>query len=137
MGSATSIYPKVDLTFSAKFFLLITDKIHELDDVIKEFKVRREDANLLMSNAASYMCRAGKVLKEIYSNLLRVTCFAYLMHNCALEVKSFCKEVDDFIAAVKASVVKNKSRAADFDVYGRPSQPVVTCWGSWLDAANF
>ena len=35
-------------------------------------------------------------------------------------------EVDDLIAAVKASVVKNKSRAADFDVYGRPPQPVVT-----------
>ena len=41
------------------------------------------------------------------------------------------------IAAVKASVVQNKSRAADFDVYGRPPQPVVTCWGSWLDAANY
>ena len=79
------------------------------------------------------MCRAGKVLKEIYSNLLHVTCLAHLMHNCALKVKSFCKEVDDLIAAVKASVVKNKSRAADFDVYGRPPQPVVTRWGvGWM-----
>ena len=29
--------------------------IHELDDVIKKFKVRREDVNLLISDAASYM----------------------------------------------------------------------------------
>ena len=95
--------------------------IHELDDVIKEFKVRKEDFNLLISDAASYMCRAGQVLKEIYSILLHVTFLAHLMHNCALKVKSFCKEVDDLIAAVKGSVVKNKSRAADFDVYGTSS----------------
>ena len=74
--------------------------IHELDDVIKEFKVRKEDVNLLISDAALYMCRAGKVLKEIYSNLLHATCLAHLMHNCTLKVKSFCKEVDDLIAAV-------------------------------------
>ena len=92
---------------------------------------------MLISDAASYMCRAGKIFKEAYPNLLHVTCFAYLMHNCALELKSFCKEVDNLIAAVKASVVKNKSRAADFDIYGRPPQPIVTCWGSWLDAANY
>ena len=111
--------------------------IHELDDVIKEFKVRKEDVNLLISDAASHMSGAGKVLKEIYSNLLHVTCLAHLMHNCALKVKSFCKEVDDLIVAVKASAVKNNSRATDFDVYGRPPQPVVTCWGIWLDAANY
>ena len=111
--------------------------IHELDDVTKEFKVMKEDVNLLISDAASYMCRAGNVLKKIYSNLQHVTCLAHLMHNCALKVKSFCKEVDDLIAAVKASVVKNKSRASDFDVYGRPPQPIVTGWGSWLDAANY
>ena len=93
--------------------------IHELDDVIKEFMVRKEKVNLLISDAASNMCRAGKVLKEIYSNLLHVTCLANLVHDCALKVKSFCKKVDDLIAAVKLSVVKNKSRAADFDVYGR------------------
>ena len=77
--------------------------------------VRKEDVNLLIPDAASYMCRAGKVLKEIYSNLLHVTCLAHLMHKCALKVKSFCTKVNDLIAAVKPSVVRNKSRTADFD----------------------
>ena len=80
---------------------------------------------------------AGNVLKKIYPNLLHVTYLAHLMHNCALKIKSVYKEVDDLIAAVKASVVKNKTRAADFDVCGRPPQSVVTRWGSWLDAANY
>ena len=35
--------------------------IHELDDVTKKFQVRRKDVNLLISDAASYMCRAGNV----------------------------------------------------------------------------
>ena len=34
--------------------------IHELDDVIKEFKVRKEDVNLLISDAALYMCLLAK-----------------------------------------------------------------------------
>ena len=54
-----------------------------------------------------------------------------------MKIKSFYKEVDDLIAAVKASVVKNKTRAADFAVCGRPPQPVVTRRGSWLDAVNY
>ena len=52
--------------------------IRELDDVIKEFKVRREDINLLISDAAFYMCRAGIVLKEIFPNLQHFTCLAHL-----------------------------------------------------------
>ena len=46
-------------------------------------------------------------------------------------------EVDNLIVTVKASVVKNRSRAADCDVCGRPPQQIVTRWGSWLDAANY
>ena len=66
--------------------------IYELDDVIKESKTKKEEVNLLMSDAASYMCRAGNVLKEIYSNLLHITCLAHLMHNCALKVKVFARK---------------------------------------------
>ena len=41
------------------------------------------------------------------------------------------------IAAVKASSVKDRSKAACFDVCEGPTQPVVTHWGSWLKAANY
>ena len=30
----------------------------------------------------------------------------------------------------------SRMRAADFDISEKLSQPVVTRWGSWLDAAN-
>ena len=54
--------------------------IHELDDVIKKFKVRREDVNLLISDAASYMCRAGNVLKEIRS-YIQTSCMLPVLHT--------------------------------------------------------
>ena len=46
--------------------------VYELDDVIMKFKVRRDHVNLLICDAAAYTCRAGKVLKEIFPNLLHV-----------------------------------------------------------------
>ena len=91
---------------------------------------------MLISDTAPCTCRAGKVLKEILPNLLHVTCLAHLMHNCA-KAKTFLNEVDNLIPTVKArNVLKNISRAADFDVCGKPPQPIVTRWGSWLNAAN-
>ena len=38
------------------------------------------------------------------------------MQDYALKVKSFYNEVDNLIATAKANVVKNRSRAADFNV---------------------
>ena len=40
--------------------------IHELDDVMKQFKEMKKDVNLLIFDTASYMSRAGKVLKGKY-----------------------------------------------------------------------
>ena len=37
---------------------------------------------------------------------------------------------------MKASVVKNKDRRGNFSEIGSPLQPIVTRWGSWLNAAK-
>ena len=78
---------------------------------------------MLKSDAAAYMCRAGKVLKEIYPNLLHVTCS---------KSKKFYNEVDNLIATVKTSVAKNISRAIDFDVCGIPQQPIANYYAEKL-----
>ena len=38
---------------------------------------------------------------------------------------------------MKSSIVKNRARAAQFDVLGIPPTPVVTRWGSWINAALY
>ena len=60
-----------------------------------------------------------------------LTCLAYLLHNCAEEVRSKFEDVDDLIAKVKAATVKNPNRLHKFNEIGSPPQPVLTCWGTW------
>lgn len=106
-----------------------------IDDIIASFGIDRTDFCLLLSDAAPYMVAAAKTLKMLYPRLFRVTCLAHLMHNCAIRVKTFYQRVDALIAAIKASVVKNRCRKHLFDVIGQPPTPILTRWGSWIDAA--
>jgi len=66
----------------------------------------------------------------------RSTCVAHLLHNCAMKVKSHFHDVDQLIASIKAATVKNKSRQPQFAV-GYSTRPIVTRWGSWLNAALY
>ena len=52
--------------------------IHAMDDVMKDFRVRRVHVSLLICDAAVYICPAGTVLKEKYLELLHVICVVHL-----------------------------------------------------------
>ena len=99
--------------------------------------VARNDFCLLLSDAARYMVAAGSTLKNMYPQLFHVTCVAHLLHNCALLVKAKYPAVDNLIAYVKAATIKNKTRQALFAAIGKPPQPVITRWASWLQAAFY
>ena len=49
---------------------------------------------LLLSDAAKYMVASGAIIKYPYPKLFHVTCVAYLLHNCVIEVKSHFEDVD-------------------------------------------
>ena len=83
------------------------------------------------------MIAAGITLKSLYPKLFHVTCVAYLLHNCAMKIKSHFEDVDQLIAKVKAVTIKNKTRQAKFSAIGYPSQPVLTRWRNWLNAALY
>ena len=108
-----------------------------IDDVLKSFSIERKNFLMLISDAAAYMVKAGQILKMLYEDCFHITCFAHLLHNCALRVKSFYSDVDNLIAAVKSLTVKNKTRKELFSDIGYPPVPIVTRWGSWLEAACF
>lgn len=57
--------------------------------------------------------------------------------DCAERVRAFDEDVDEVIARVKATTVKNPSRRSLFEEIGSPPEPVVTRWGSWLCAAFY
>lgn len=111
--------------------------IHKIDDSLKEFEIERENFCLLLSDAARYMTSAGSTLKKLYPNLFHVTCIAHLLHNCALQIRSYYSDIDNLIARMKAATVKNKERKARFEEIGAPPEPILTRWASWLNAAFY
>ena len=83
-----------------------------MDNVLRQVGTKRENFGLLLTDAALYMSLAGKTLKELYPTLMHVTCIsiAHLLHNCAIQVRAFFKNVDDVVATIKAATFKNKVR---------------------------
>ena len=84
-----------------------------------------------------YMTAAGRVVKQTYPRLFHITCVAHGLHNAAERIRANYEDVDKLIAAVKASVMKNKDRRVKFLTINSPPQPVVTRCGSWLKAAEY
>lgn len=100
--------------------------IHIVDDLLQQLKISRIQMCLLLTDAASYNIKASTILKEMYPRLFHVTCFAHLLHNCALRIRYHYKPVDKMIAAVQLSIVKNKTRSSSFSEIGRPPKTIIT-----------
>ena len=108
--------------------------LHTVDDILQQLEIKRENLSLFLTDAARYMSLAGKTLKEFYPSLMHVTCVAHLLHNRAMRVRAYFKNIDEIIATIK-----NKDRKKDFHDAGLPSppDPVITRWATWLRAALY
>ena len=111
--------------------------VHAVDDAIRTLQTDRNSFVLLLTDAAKYMTAAGRVVKQTYPKLFHITCVAHGLLNATERIRANYADVDKLIAAIKASVVKNKDRRAKFSAINSPPRPVVTRWGSWLKAAEY
>lgn len=109
----------------------------KIDDVLRNLDVQRNNFVLVLTDAASYMTASTNALKLLYPRMFHVTCLAHLLHNCAEKVRCHFGDVDNLIARVKAVTVKNRNRRERFASIGTPPQPVLTRWGTWLEAADY
>ena len=135
-----------DINVPEKTYLLdcsVVERVNQnvmcakIDDCLRNLDIPRENFVLLLSDAASYMTACTAALKVLYPYLFHVTCTAHMLHNCAEKVRSYFTEVDNLVARVKAATVKNKTRRSLFKDIGSPPEPVVTRWGTWLEAAEY
>ena len=108
----------------------------KIDDALKKLGIQRHNF-VLLSDAACYMTACTAALKLLYPRVFHVTYMTHLLHNCAEKVRSHFQQVDNLIAKVKAVAVKNKNRRNKFSEIGTPPQPVLTRWGTWLNAAEY
>ena len=70
---------------------------------------------------------------------MHVTCIAHLLHNCAMRVCAFFKNISDVVVTIKAATIKNKDCKNDFRKAGLPSPPVpvITRCVAWSRAALY
>lgn len=103
--------------------------------------VPTEKILLMVSDAAPYMVKAGQQLKTIYPNLVHVTCLAHGCNRVAEHIRCEFSDVNVLISSVKKVFVKSPLRV---QLYREklpnvplPPEPVLTRWGTWLEAAIF
>ena len=110
-----------------------------IDDFIKSLGLEREKFSLFISDAASNMVNCAESLKLLYPKMRHVRCLSHLLHICAEKVRSSFPAVDKLIASVKAATQKNRTRQQLFAENGinLPPQPILTRWGSRLEAAMY
>lgn len=103
--------------------------------------VLHEKVLLFLSDAAPYMVKAGASLKVFYPNMIHLTCLAHAFHRVAEIVRLHFSDVDILISNVKKIFLKSPKRVNIFkEVFpdlSLPPQPVITRWGTWLEAAEY
>jgi hypothetical protein len=104
-------------------------------------KVERENVLLFVTDAAPYMIKAAKALQLLYPKMIHVTCLTHALHRVAEEVRGSYPEVDKLIANGKKIFIQSPLQVQKFKEEAPtlpfPPQPIVTRWGTWLDAANY
>lgn len=105
----------------------------------RDFK--KDNLLLMVTDAAPYMVKAGKVLKTFYVNMLHLTCIAHGLHRVCEYIRNAFADVDQLIAMCKKVFLKSPSRLSLFREFlpdaPLPPRPVITRWGTWLDAASY
>ena len=87
------------------------------------------------------MKAAFQALKQLYPNLNHVTCLAHGLSRVAEQIRIEYSTVNSWIVAVKRIFIKapgriHEFRAAHPDV-PLPPEPIITRWGTWLEAVIY
>jgi hypothetical protein len=95
----------------------------------------------MVSDAVAYMIKAASNLKIFYTNLIHCTCLAHGLNRVAETIRLQFPLVNALISQGKKIFLKAPLRVQIFKEkmpgIPLPPQPVLTRWGTWLDAAMY
>lgn len=120
----------------------ITRFIHDgLTNFFLPNSIPQEKIILMLSDAASYMCKASVNLKIFFPNLIHTTCLAHGINRVAEEIRNQFPLVNELISNIKRIFLKAPLRVQfykeSFPNLPLSPQPVITRWGTWINAAIF
>lgn len=103
--------------------------------------VKYEEVLLFVSDAAPYMVKSANSLTMLYPNLIHLTCLAHGIHRISECLRNEYSTVDKLIATIKKVFLKAPSRIIKlrelFPNLPLPPQPIITRWGTWLNAVEY
>jgi hypothetical protein len=106
-----------------------------------EDEVKQDKILLFVTEAAPYMLKAAKGLKILYPRMVHLTCLSHSLHRAADEIRGNYPDVDSLISNVKKIFLKAPLRVEKFKQaapsLSLPPKPVLTRWGTWLDAVMY
>ncbi|MGH9700798.1 MAG: DUF domain-containing protein [Candidatus Acidiferrales bacterium] len=95
----------------------------------------------MVTDAAKYMIKAGEHLKIFYPNLSHLTCLAHGINRVAETIRTEYPLVNKLINNGKKIFLKAPTRVQVYKDYlpnvPLPPQPILTRWGTWIEAALF
>ncbi len=92
-------------TTSENINAAILEKFHQF---FENDLSRLQHIKLLLTDAAPYAIKAGKMLKCIIPKLYHLTCVCHALHNLSETIRDTNQNVDKIITFLKRSLVKNK-----------------------------
>lgn len=105
------------------------------------FQSRVQNVLMMCTDSVAYMILAGKILKRTFPNMKHFTCLAHALHRLTEKIRLDYGDVDVLISNVKKVFLKAPNRVKLLrDMYPDlplPPQPVITRWGTWLEAAFY
>lgn len=111
------------------------------DESISELNVERSKVLLVATDAAPYMVATMGALKILYPKMVHVTCAAHGLHRVAELVRTSFNDVNKLISNVKKTFTNAPRRKLLFQTMFSgiplPPRPVITRWGTWIQAAIY
>ncbi|XP_028967556.1 uncharacterized protein LOC114828271 [Galendromus occidentalis] len=103
--------------------------------------IKHERVLLFLSDGAAYMKKAGSALQVIFPKMVHATCAAHAVHQLAEEIRTIFPDVDKLVSNGKKIFLRSAARVSIFREIAPgvplPPQPVLTRWGTWLNAAVY
>lgn len=104
-------------------------------------KVCHEKVLAFVTGAAPYMKKAGKAIQVFYPKIIHFTCLAHGLHRVAEAIRAKYNDVNTLISNGKSAFLKAPSRVVQLkEMYpdlALPPSPVITRWGTWIEAALY
>ena len=95
---------------------------------------------LFITDAAPYMVKTGTTLKVFHSKMIHLTCMAHALNRVAEKIREVFPDVNKLINNGKKIFLKAPHHVSvyrDKMDCPLPPEPVITRWGTWLEAALF